>query len=102
MGDPDVKVHDTVMVNLETGKIQNKCKFAAGQICMVRGGKNIGRVGTIINRERHPGAHDMIHIKDAAGHSFVTVLENVMVIGEGIKLSNQEDRKVRMEKNHGH
>merc|ERR1711966_191029 len=105
--DPDVKVHDTVMVNLETGKIQNKCKFAVGQICMIRGGKNIGRVGTIINRERHPGAHDMIHIKDVAGHSFVTVLENCMVVGEGssawislpkgkgIKLTNQEDRKQR-------
>ena len=77
---------------------------------MIRGGKNIGRVGTIVNRERHPGSHDMIHIKDAAGHNFVTVLENCMVVGEGssawislpkgkgIKLSNQEDRKQRMEK----
>jgi len=108
--DPDVKVHDTVMVNLETGKIQNKCKFALGQICMIRSGNNIGRVGTIMTREKHPGSHDMVSVKDAAGHNFVTTLENVMVIGEGssawislpkgkgIKLSNTEDRTQRMSK----
>ena len=28
--DPDVKANDTVLVNLETGKIENKCKFEVG------------------------------------------------------------------------
>merc|ERR1711924_318303 len=94
--DPDVKMHDTVLVNLESGKIENKCKFEIGALCMIRAGNNTGRVGTITQRE-----------KDATGNSFCTRLTNVMVTGEGskewislpkgkgIKLSNTEDRAKR-------
>merc|ERR1711964_937009 len=76
--DPEIKVHDTVLVNTTTGKIENKAKF------------------------------EIVHIKDAAGHSFATRLLNVMVIGDsgkewvslpkgkGIKLSTVEDRANRM------
>ena len=35
---------------------------------MVTGGRNTGRIGTIVNRERHPGSFDIVHIKDAVGH----------------------------------
>ena len=42
--DPDVKANDTVLVNLETGKIENKCKFEVGAMCMIKGGNNTGRV----------------------------------------------------------
>ena len=80
--DPDVKANDTVLVNLESGKIENKCKFEIGALCMIKGGNNTGRVGTITSREKHPGSFEIIHVKDAAGNSFCTRLGNVMVIGE--------------------
>merc|ERR1711959_800665 len=54
--DPDVKANDTVLVNLESGKIENKC--------MIEGGNNMGRVGTITSREKHPGSFEIIHVKD--------------------------------------
>jgi len=106
--DPDVKTHDTVLVNLESGKIENKAKFEIGALCMIRGGNNTGRVGTITQRDRHPGSYEVIHVKDAQGNAFSTRLTNVMVIGEagkewislpkgkGIRLTNTEDRAQRM------
>ena len=49
---------------------------------MITQGHNVGRVGTVISRERHPGSFDIVHVKDANGHSFAPRLSNVFVIGE--------------------
>jgi len=109
--DPEIKVHDTVRVDLATGKILDFIKFELGNMAMISKGNNIGRVGTLFHRERHPGTFEIIHLKDEEGHHFATRLENMMVIGhkqkawvslpkgKGIKLSNVEDRAQRMEKN---
>lgn len=70
--DPHVKVHDTVVIDIATGKITDYVKFDAGNVCMIVGGRNMGRVGIIGHRERHPGSFDIIHVKDAAGHAFAT------------------------------
>jgi small subunit ribosomal protein S4e len=43
-----------------------------GNICMITGGHNLGRVGLITHRERHHGGFDIVHIKDTLGHSFAT------------------------------
>ena len=43
-------------LHLETGKIENKCKFEVGAMCMIKGGNNTGRVGVITTREKHPGS----------------------------------------------
>jgi len=83
--DPLVKVNDTVKVNLKTGKIEDFLKFELGNLVMITGGRNLGRVGYIVNRERHPGSFDIVHIKDAAGHQFATRIGNVFVIGKGTK-----------------
>merc|ERR1719357_1557903 len=32
--------------------------FVSGNLCMITGGRNTGRVGTIMSRERHPGSFD--------------------------------------------
>ena len=45
------------------GKIMDSIKFEAGNLCMVTGGRNTGRVGTIMHRERHPGSFDIVHVK---------------------------------------
>jgi len=82
---PDVKVGDTVKVDIETGKITDHVKFDNGNVSMVTGGHNIGRVGIITSRERHPGSFEVVHLKDAAGHSFNTRSGNVFVVGSGKK-----------------
>ena len=46
--------------------------FVPGNLCMITGGRNLGRVGTVVNRERHPGSFDIVHIKDTQGHTFAT------------------------------
>lgn len=49
---------------------------------MVTGGANLGRIGVITNRERHPGSFDVVHVKDTTGNSFATRLSNIFVIGK--------------------
>jgi small subunit ribosomal protein S4e len=83
--DPDAKVYDTVKYNVETGKITEVVKFDVGNVAMIKGGQNIGRVGIITARERHLGAFDIVHIKDARGNTFCTRISNVFVIGKGSK-----------------
>lgn len=45
----------------------------------------MGCIGTITHRERHNGGFQIIHLKDARGHTFTTRIGNVFVIGKGIK-----------------
>merc|ERR1712086_946758 len=99
--------NDTVKLNLETGKIEDFIKFETGNLAMISGGKNTGRVGVIVSREKHQGSFDIVHVKDSAGHIFATRLGNVFVIGEGskplvslpkrkgIKMSILEERALR-------
>jgi len=106
--DPEIKMYDTVRVNVESNKIEDFVKFEQGNVCMLTGGNNIGRVGVMTHREKHPGSFEIIHLKDKEGHQFATRLQNVMVIGkgdkpwvslpkgDGIKLSNMDDRRKRM------
>ena len=75
------QVHDSVQVDIATGKIQDTIKFDSGNLCMITGGRNTGRVGTIMSRERHPGSFDIVHVKDANGHTFATRIGYVFIIG---------------------
>lgn len=113
---PEVRTNDTIKFNLVTGAIDeetperpNHIKFENGNMCMIIGGNNIGRVGTLMHREKHAGSFEIAHLKDKEGHAFATRLTNVMVIGkgdqrwitlprgDGIKLNVVDDRKHRME-----
>merc|ERR1719329_2096351 len=108
--DPDVKTNDTIRVDLATGKILDHVKFEAGNSVMICGGNNIGRVGTITHRERHPGSFEIVHVKDEIGHTWATRLNNVFVVGKGnkhwisltrghgIKLNIIEARQAKMAK----
>eukprot|EP01114_Cavostelium_apophysatum_P007889 TRINITY_DN200_c0_g1_i1.p1 TRINITY_DN200_c0_g1~~TRINITY_DN200_c0_g1_i1.p1 ORF type:complete len:271 (+),score=33.19 TRINITY_DN200_c0_g1_i1:75-887(+) len=112
--DPLIKVNDTVKYDIESGKIVDFVKFELGNVVMVTGGHNLGRVGVITSRDRHPGSFDIIHIKDAAGHQFATRIGNVFVIGKsdgkttkayvslpklkGVRKSILEEQAIRMAK----
>lgn len=105
--DPMIAINDTVKVDLETNKCIDYIKFESGNLAMISGGKNTGRVGVIVSRERHQGSFDIVHIKDNAGNIFATRLGNVFVIGKGnkpwvslpkrkgIKMSILEERALR-------
>merc|ERR1712228_396650 len=91
-------------------KMKDFIKFESGNLCMITGGRNLGRVGTIVSRERHAGSFDVVHVKDTIGHTFATRLNNVFVIGKGskayislprgkgVKLSVAEERDRRLAK----
>lgn len=70
--DPLIKVHDTIRLDVASGKILEFIKFETGNLCMVTGGHNLGRVGVITHRERHPGSFDIVLVKDSQGHTFAT------------------------------
>jgi small subunit ribosomal protein S4e len=106
---PDIGLHDTVVLDIATGKLTDFIKFDSGNKVMITGGHNVGRVGLITHRERHLGSFDIVHIKDAAGHTFATRMSNVFVIGKGnkemislpgnkgVRLTIAEERDKRLE-----
>jgi ribosomal protein S4E len=52
----------TIKIDLETNKIMDFIKFDVGNVVMVTGGRNTGRVGVIKNREKHKGSFETIHV----------------------------------------
>lgn len=112
--DPTLKVNDTVQLDIATSKITDHIRFESGNLVMITGGRNLGRVGTVVNREKHPGSFEIIHVKDANGHTFATRLTNVFTIGKGakayislpkgkgIKLSVAEERDKRLAQKSAH
>jgi small subunit ribosomal protein S4e len=83
--DPLVKINDTILFDIESGKMKDFVRFDNGNVCMITGGHNAGRVGIILNREKHKGSNDIVHVKDSAGNTFATRIGNVFVIGKGNK-----------------
>lgn len=80
---PDIKVNDSIKLNLETGEVDGLIKNENGASVFISGGNNIGRVGILQHIEHHPGSYEIAHLKDGRGHAFATRLDNVFVIGEG-------------------
>lgn len=108
--DPIVKANDTIKIDIATGKQTDHIKFDVGQLAMITRGHNIGRVGSIVSVERHPGSFDIVHLRDRRNAAYATRLQNVFVIGsgnephvslpkaKGIKLSILEEREEREKK----
>ncbi|PWZ04677.1 Polyadenylate-binding protein-interacting protein 12 [Zea mays] len=51
-GELKVCRNGTIKIDLETNKIMDFIKFDVGNVVMVTGGRNTGRVGVIKNREK--------------------------------------------------
>jgi len=108
--DPMIKVNDTIKYDLDTGKISDHIKFEVGNLAVITGGRNMGRIGVITHKERHTGGFDIVHVKDVLERQFATRLSNVFVIGQGakawislpknkgVKLTISEERDRRREK----
>jgi len=79
---PDVQQHDTLKFDLKTNKIIGHLKFEIGNLAMVTRGANIGRIGVITNKEKHPGSFDIVHLRDKKMNEFATRIANVFIIGQ--------------------
>jgi len=106
--DPLIATGDTIKLDLATGKILDFIKFNESTLVMVTGGANTGRVGQIMDVERHPGSFDIVHVKDANDNTFATRKGNIFVVGrteaevvlpkaQGIRIPLEQDRKLRIE-----
>jgi len=105
--DPNYKKGDTVKFDIKANKITGHLKFEAGSLAMITRGHNIGRVGVVVSKERHPGSFDIVHLKDRKGNTFATRTNYVFIIGEtnkpwislpkakGVKSSIVEERTER-------
>lgn len=105
---PDIKVNDVVRLDIATGKVLDFLKFEVGKKVMITGGHNIGRIGVLMKREKHPGSIEIVHIKDARGQTFATRVSNTFMIGtdekfwislpkdNGIKKTIIEERNARL------
>merc|ERR1740139_895717 len=79
--DPDVKVNDSVKLDIATGKMTSFLKFELGATTMIIRGHNAGRVGQLLHVERHDGSFSIITVKDSRGVTFATRLANAFIIG---------------------
>jgi small subunit ribosomal protein S4e len=108
---PNIKENDVVKFNLETNKIEDTIKFGLGNLVMIVGGRNLGRMGVLKTIEKHPGSHTIVHIEDFAKKTFATRLENVFSVGvdkkgalvslpkgHGVKLSPLEEKRQKQKK----
>lgn len=80
-----LQVNDTVKFDLIENKIVDHVKFEAGNLVMATGGRNMGRSGVIVHRERHLGGFDIVRIRDVLDREFATRIGNVFVTGQGNK-----------------
>jgi small subunit ribosomal protein S4e len=81
--DPSWKVNDVVKFDLTTNKVTGAFKFDVGSTAMVTNGANVGRVGEIVSRDKHPGSFEIIHLRDKKGSIFATRIANVFILGDG-------------------
>jgi len=104
-----IAIGDTLLLSIEDQKVQQVMKERVGKLAMVTGGANRGRIGSIVSLERHPGAFDLAHLRDGAGHEFVTRKSNIFIIADneqtvpialpkqkGIKQSIIEEREQKL------
>lgn len=70
--DPAIKVNDTVKFDFVQNKIVDTVKFEPGNVCMITGGRNMGRSGVIVHKERHLGGFDIVHVRDVLDRTFAT------------------------------
>ena len=82
---PDIKINDSIRYDFAKGEVIDFIHFEPGNLIMTTGGKNTGRVGIISHTERHEGGFDIVHVRDAKGHTFATRMTYAFVIGKGKK-----------------
>ncbi|KAJ9448463.1 40S ribosomal protein S4 [Diplonema papillatum] len=107
--EPLISKGDTIQIDINTSKIVDFVKFKVGTYVMVTGGANTGRVGEVVDVEKHPGSFDIVHVKDTNNNTFATRKQNIFVIGrresevlielpkqKGLRMPLTQDRETRI------
>jgi len=101
---PKIKLHDTITYDLVENKITEILPFQLGMTVFAIDGNNSGRIGTLEHIDPIPGRSSVVTVTDKNSNSFVTLIDNIMVIGdesgpkfkthksEGLRLSHLESR----------
>lgn len=83
--DPAIKIGDTIKYDFIKNVVTEIFPFRTGTICMVTGGRNVGRVGIVEKVEVHPGSFDIAYMRDPRDKRFATRRDNLFIIGQGNK-----------------
>ncbi len=74
---------DTLVITIPEQEIKDVIKFERGKLAIIIGGRNVGRVGRIVDVLRGWGRkRSLITIEDESGHRFQTRMDYVLVIGD--------------------
>jgi len=94
---PSIKVNDTVVFDMKKGKLTEILPFRLNQSVIAIGGNNCGRVGLLAHIDSKNG-HTIVSVCDARKNTFLTKIENVMVIGDssGAKCELHRDNGLRL------
>ncbi len=79
------KTLDSLLIELPSQSIVQHIPLDIGKTAIIIDGRNVGRVGKIINIESYEGRkrrYSLVTIEDLNGHRFQTILDYVMVVGE--------------------
>jgi small subunit ribosomal protein S4e len=76
---------DSLLIEIPSQQIIQHIKLNIGKLAMVIDGKNVGRIGKIVNIDVRPGLKrrkSIVMLEDMQGHKFQTILDYIMVVGE--------------------
>ena len=76
---------DSLLIEVPSQQIIQHIKLDIGKIAIVIDGKNVGRMGKIVNMDVKPGLkrrRSVVTLEDMQGHRFQTILDYIMVIGD--------------------
>ncbi|MEB3806881.1 MAG: 30S ribosomal protein S4e [Desulfurococcales archaeon] len=77
------KTLDTLVITIPDQTIRDHLRFENGMLSIITAGRNVGRVGRIVNVQRGWGrTRSIVTIEDQDGHKFQTSLEYVFIIGK--------------------
>jgi len=76
---------DSLLIEVPSQQIIQHIKLDIGKIAIVIDGKNVGRMGKIVNMDVKPGLkrrRSVVTLEDMQGHRFQTILDYIMVVGD--------------------
>ncbi len=77
------KTMDSLLIKVPSQEIVAHIPFEIGNLAIVIDGKNVGRIGRIIDVKKGMGRHrTIVTLEDEEGHQFQTILNYVFVIGK--------------------
>lgn len=76
------QTNDTLRVSVPTQRVLNHIKFEKGNIALVVAGRNLGKIGKIVELQKGTATRPpMVSIEDQTGNKFDTIVDYTFVVG---------------------